>query len=212
MSWAVAIVRTMPELPPDTPRRRGRPVSLASRNAVLAAAAELLDERGLAGFSVDEVARRSGVSKSTIYRYWAGGLNIAVEAYGTSVTETIPVEFTGDPVADLIGQVRRVATVYASPRGRVIAQLLGAGAAVDGGAEMVRDGFFAQRRRESRELIQQAIESGIWYVDFDPDSIVELLFGPIVFRALNGGEPFSADAAVQVATVALRGLMTKPSP
>ena len=54
------------------------------------------------------------------------------------------------------------------------------------------------------------VESGLWQVDFDPDSIVELLFGPIVFRALNGGEPFSADGAAQLAEVALRGLTTRP--
>ena len=189
-----------------TPRRRGRPVSVASRNAVLSAAADLLDERGLAGFNVDEVARRSRVSKSTIYKHWPGGLHIAVEAYGARVTEAIPLNVTGDPVADLIGQVRRIAEIYASPQGRIIAQLLGAGAAIDGGAEMVHEGFFAERRNESRQLIQHGLDAGLWHLDFDPDAIIELLFGPIVFRALNGGEPFRADTAAALATVALRGL------
>jgi AcrR family transcriptional regulator len=200
----------MPEHSPE-PRRRGRPVSVAARNAVLLAAAELLDERGLPGFSVDEIARRSRISKSTIYKHWPDGLHIAVEAYGARITETIPVQFTGDPVADLIGQVRRVAEIYAGPRGRVIAQLLGAGAAVDGGGALVRNGFFAQRRSESAQLIRQAVEAGLWHFDFDPDQVIELIFGPIVFRALNGGEPFSPDTAAQLATVALRGLSTPPT-
>ena len=201
----------MPDSQLVSPRRRGRPVSIASRNAVLAAAAELLDERELPGFNVDEVARRSRVSKSTIYKHWPDGLHIAIEAYGARVTETIPVQFSGDPVADLISQVRRVADAYASPGGRVIAQLLGAAAAVEGGAELVRDGFFAQRRRESLELVQHAVDGGLWHFDFDPGDIIELLFGPIVFRALNGGELFSADVAARLAAVTLRGLMTHPA-
>ena len=134
-----------------------------------------------------------------------------MEAYGTRITATIPFDVTGDPVAGLISQVRRIAEIYASPQGRVIAQLLGAGAAIEGGAEMVREGFFADRRSESRQLIQQGLDAGLWHVDFDPDAIIELLFGPIVFRALNGGEPFSADTAAALATVALRGLTAKAS-
>ena len=74
---------------------------------------------------------------------------------------------------------------------------------------MVREGFFAKRRNASRQLIQQGLDAGLWQVDFDPDAIIEMLFGPIVFRALNGGEPFSADTAAALAAVALRGLTAK---
>src|SRR5579871_5184723 len=41
-----------------------------SKRVVLAAAHELLTESGLSGVSVDEVSRRSGVAKTTIYRHW----------------------------------------------------------------------------------------------------------------------------------------------
>lgn len=190
------------------PRRRGRPASVATRNAVLDAAVGLLEERGLGGFNVDEVARRSQVSKSTIYKHWSGGLAIAVEAYGTRVTDAIRVTFTGDATRDLLDQVRRVAGIYAGPSGRIIAQILGAGATVEGGAEMVRDGFFTERRAESLQLIDQGVTEGLWRVDFDRELIIELVFGPIVFRALNGGPPLSPDDAVALARVALRGLST----
>lgn len=200
-----------PNETPDKPAvRRGRPVSVASRTAALDAAAGLLEERGLRGFTVDEVARRSGVSKSTIYKHWTGALALAVEAYGARVTDAIPVTFTGDVEADLIDQVRRVAAVYAGPSGSVIAQLLGAGAAVEGGPELVRDALFAERRRQTQQLIQQGLDEDRWRVDFDPDLVIELLFGPIVFRALNGGEPVDPASAAALARTALRGLTRKP--
>ncbi|KHF34924.1 Bacterial regulatory protein, tetR family [Paenibacillus sp. P1XP2] len=41
-----------------------------SRHNVLTTAFELLSEGGVNGFTVDEVARRSGVAKTTIYRHW----------------------------------------------------------------------------------------------------------------------------------------------
>src|SRR6516165_459520 len=41
-----------------------------SKQVVMATTYELLSEEGLAGFTVDAVARRSGVAKTTIYRHW----------------------------------------------------------------------------------------------------------------------------------------------
>jgi AcrR family transcriptional regulator len=50
------------------------------KNASLAAAYELLTEAGLSGVSVDEVSRRSGVAKTTIYRYWPTRSALLLEA------------------------------------------------------------------------------------------------------------------------------------
>ncbi len=191
-------------------RRPGRPVSAASRNAVLAAATVLLDEHGLSGFSVDEVARRSGVSKATIYKHWSGGLAIALEAYGSVVTAQAPVPSTGDVMTDLTEQVRRVAAVYAGPQGRVLAQLLAAGTqSMD--AEMLRSLYFGQRREETAVLIARGVADGSLRPGFDAELVIDLLFGPIVFRLFNGGPPLNADDAAALAALALGGLALPPS-
>ena len=52
------------------PARRGRPRSQEADRAILAAARELLAEGGLGAMSFEEVAARSGVAKTTIYRRW----------------------------------------------------------------------------------------------------------------------------------------------
>src|SRR5205085_8764501 len=127
---------------------------------VLAAATDLLDERGYTGFTVDEVARRSGVSKATIYKHWSGGYDLAVEAYGVSVTAAVPVVATGDVVADLTGQIRRLAEFYAGPRGRVVAQLLAAGTGHPRGPALLRERFFAPRRDATVRLIEQGKADG----------------------------------------------------
>ena len=189
------------------PARRppGRPRSARSHEAVLDAAATLLDEQGLPGFSVDEVARRSGVSKATIYKHWRSGLEIAVEAYGARITEVMPVPAGSDVVDDLVAQVHQVAAVYAGPRGQVIAQLLGAGAGVPGGATLLRERFFADRMRETAAAIERGMAEGVLRDDVEPQLVLELLFGPIVFRLINGGGPLSEDDAAQLARLALRG-------
>lgn len=191
-------------------RRRGRPVSLESRQAVLTAAAGLLDERGFNGFTVDEVARRSGVSKATIYKHWAGGFDVAVDAYGDSVTGAVPVIATGDAVSDLTSQIRRLAEFYASPRGRVIAQLLAAGTGQERGAALLREKFFAKRRADTAALIEQGKANGQLRADLDTDLAIDLLFGPIVFRLFNGIVPLDANGAAALARMALRAIVPSP--
>ena len=187
-------------------RRVGRPVSLTSRRAVLEAAADLLGERGYRGFTIDEVSRRSGVSKATIYKHWRTGYEVAIEAYGNHVTRAVPVRSTGDAVADLTGQVVRLARFYRSSRGRVAAQLLAAGMDVDDGAILVREKFFASRRNDTLALIERGKARGQLRPDLDVDLANDLLFGAIVFRLFNGLTPITAKEAGSLAEMAMRAL------
>lgn len=201
-------LRTQDHAPPEaaTTRRPGRPVSLKSRQAVLAAAADLLDERGWHGFTIDEVARRSGVSKATIYKHWTGGFDVAADAYGDRVTDAVPVISTGDVVHDLTGQIQRLAAFYASPRGRVVAQILAAGIGQPQGPSILREKFFARRRADTVKLIEQGKANGQLRPGLDPELAVDLLFGAIVFRLFNGVEPLDAGSAAGLASLALRAI------
>lgn len=185
-------------------------MSVAAREAVLAAAASLLDERGYAGFAVDEVARRSRVSKATIYKHWNGGFDLAVDAYGDTVTAAVPVEPTGDALADLTSQVSRLAAFYAGSRGTVVAQILAAGTARGDGPELLRRKFFAARREATVALIEQGKQRGQLRADLDPELAVDLLFGPIVFRLLNGEGALDPAGAADLARLALRAVVPDP--
>jgi AcrR family transcriptional regulator len=172
----------------------------------LRTAGELLDERGFAGFTVDEVARRSGVGKATIYKHWSGGFDLAVDAFGDLVTEAVPVADTGDAPADLSGQISRLAAFYASPRGTVVAQLLAAGISRPGGGALLREKFFAKRRRDTVALIDRGKATGQLRPDLNSELAVDLLFGPIVFRLFNGYPPVDAVLAAELAELAMRAV------
>lgn len=179
---------------------------MTSRRAVLTTAAALLDERGYGGFTIDEVARRSGVSKATIYKHWTGGFAVAVDAYGDSVTDAVPVRSTGDAVSDLADQVRRIASFYASPRGRVAAQLLAAGTWQEGGPQLLREKFFAKRRGDTVALIDAGKAAGQLRADLDSELAIDLLFGPIIFRLFNGLAALDDAGADALAQLALRAI------
>lgn len=166
----------------------------------------MLDERGFVGFTIEEVARRSTVSKATIYKHWAGGFELAVDAYGDTVTDAVPVNDTGDALADLTSQVRRLAAFYAGARGTVVAQILAAGTGKADGPSLLRERFFAVRRQATVALIREGKERGQLRPDLDPELAVDLLFGPIVFRLLNGQGALDDEGAYELARLALRAV------
>ncbi|MRG57762.1 TetR family transcriptional regulator [Phyllobacterium sp. SYP-B3895] len=90
------------------PRRVQRRTSIGSRrnpeaeSAVLAAAKGLIKEKGYAGFSVDEVARRAGAGKTTIYRWYPTKADLFIAIYTAERTTFVTVPDTGSLVEDLV--------------------------------------------------------------------------------------------------------------
>lgn len=92
--------------PAQAPKRRGRPPS-GGREALIAAASELLHERGIAQLTTREVAARAGVSEASIFYHFhdRAGLLRAIYEHGMK-----PLELTQSPDAgtDLTLAVTRV--------------------------------------------------------------------------------------------------------
>lgn len=85
------------------PKRRGRPRSQASREAILRAAAELMAPGQFSRLTMEGIAQRAGVSKQTVYRWWSTKIDVLVESIGEGYLDIpLPVpEDTGDLRADL---------------------------------------------------------------------------------------------------------------
>src|SRR5260221_6509104 len=95
--------------------RRGRPRSQESRHAVLAAAFDLLTEAGLAPFTIEGVAARSGVARTTIYRWWPTKGSLIAESFLEATRSDIAFPITASPIADLRMQMKRVARLLRGP-------------------------------------------------------------------------------------------------
>src|SRR5579863_7077168 len=131
--------------------RRGRPRSERAREAVLAAAAELLLTRGLGAVSMDAVAERAGVSKATIYRWWPTKETLALDALHHEWAVVRPAEGTGSVRADLLALLRPwVRLVGKRPYGRVVAALITEAQTDPAFADLYRERFVEPRRAQAR--------------------------------------------------------------
>lgn len=180
--------------------------------AILDATAQLLDEGGYAASTVDAIAARSGASKATIYKHWPSRTAVAAEAFGAMMAQDLPLPDTGSTVGDLTEQLVRVSAFYASSRGDVFAQLLAACVEDAAGAAYFRDYFLDGRRAAITELWQRGVSRGDVDADIAIDDVIDLLFGPLIFRRMSGHCPLTEEHARRLAEVALRSALAPNGP
>lgn len=113
---------------------------------------------------------------------------------------------------DLTEQVRLVAGYYTTHAGTVLTQMLGACAADPRARDRLRDRFFAGRRAQTRILWQRAVDRGEARPGIDADSVIDVLFAPIIFRLLVGHAPIDPDTMAALADAALTGLLMAAAP
>jgi AcrR family transcriptional regulator len=174
------------------PARRGRPRSQEADRAILAAATELLAERGLAGMSIEEVAARAGVGKSTIYRRWPTRGALALDAFLAEFSSQLPMHDTGSLRGDLRAALGAwVRAVTKTPAGRMLAGLLAEAQRDPQLGNAWRERVIEPLRAQHRVIVKRAIERGEIPPRTDPDIVLDLLFGPAYHRLLSRHRPLS---------------------
>jgi AcrR family transcriptional regulator len=196
---------------------RSRPPKEPAKVAILRAASELLAERGLRQMTIEEVAARAGVGKSTIYRRWPSKGSLALEAFLESFLSTQPAVNTGTLEGDLHKALSAwVATVDGTATGRALASLI---AEVQLDPELGfawRENFLEVVRAQHRQIVVHAISRGEIPRDSDANLVIDMLFGPAYHRLMHGhlalSNEFVAGDVAMVVAGAKAGAAVPPKP
>jgi AcrR family transcriptional regulator len=173
--------------------------SAGTREAILDATRELLAEGGVQGLTVEGVAARAGVAKTTIYRRWRSKDELALAVLIDMVEHVTSVPDLGDTRAELTAFVDRAVKILRSTlMGRVMQGLVSDLAADPELARAFRERVVAVRVAEIRRLVEQGIARGDLRPDADYELANELLFGPVYYRLLLSGAPLEDDLAARV--------------
>ncbi|HWZ90218.1 MAG TPA: TetR/AcrR family transcriptional regulator [Polyangiaceae bacterium] len=201
----------MTAMAPDTkPRtRRTEGVRVKGRAArvvtdVLIATAEELSRVGYAALRVEDVALRSGVNKTTIYRRWPTKPEL-VGAALRAVWEPPDVPDTGSVRGDFIASLSRTAAFAMSPIGKGLThviQLERAHPEVEPITRSLREDY----RKLREQLVDRAIERGELAPGTDSRFVTDLISAPIFSRLFTDGESVDATFIETVVDVVLTGM------
>ena len=173
---------------PVGPRRRGRPRNEGLRRTILRAAAELLEERGVEGVTIEAIAGRAGVGKQTIYRRWSTRAAVLVEAFLSQDESPLHLPDAGSLRKDLTALAAAVSGSASSEAlRRSVAGLVAASHVDPEVGRLFRERFVAPVRAVAREVLQRALERGELHPDVDVEVVIDQLLGAIWYRALLSG-------------------------
>jgi AcrR family transcriptional regulator len=171
---------------------------------ILRAAVEELADVGYGGVTIESIATRAGVGKSTIYRHWPDKLALIADAFETFHQQMVP-ELGDLPVRDAVASLlRHVAEVVVdSTFSRCIPALV-EGAERDQRVREFHHRYSAERRQALIDLIARGIREGKIRSGLDPELATTALLGTIFYRRLMTGEPFRPETAGELVDLVLR--------
>lgn len=129
--------------------------------AVLAAARELLLEKGYAGFAIEEVARRAGAGKPTIYRWWPSKADLFIAVYAAEKEAAIRVPELGSLRGNLIRYTTDLWRFWrGNPAGSAFRGLIAEAQGSTTALEALRGKFLGDRLAPLRTLFDRAAQRG----------------------------------------------------
>ena len=159
------------------------------RASALAATIDELAESGYAALTLDAVATRAGVHKTTLYRRWGTREALVLDAMLALAGERIEIADTGSLAGDLMALATTSARTAGSPQGQAVVRAVVAAGAHDEPLADASHRFWTERLALDGEIVERAIARGEIPAGTDPRTVIEAVLGPIYFRLLVTAEP-----------------------
>jgi AcrR family transcriptional regulator len=165
----------------------GRPRSPVVDQAILRAALELFIEHGVAGASIEKIAKRAGVGKTSIYRRWSSRETLlaqAIEAFRNATGYTTDL-LDRTPPRDFVKLLIDACEIIARPEIRkLMARLIGSVPDSPMLIEVYRDTYYLPRRLAFVRALERVQAAGLLAKDMDLETLADMLSGALMYHLL----------------------------
>jgi AcrR family transcriptional regulator len=165
----------------------GRPRSPVVDQAILRAALELFIEHGVAGASIEKIARRAGVGKTSIYRRWPSRETLlaqAIEVFRNATGYTTEL-LDRTPPRDIVKLLIDACEIIARPEIRkLMARLIGSVPDYPMLIEVYRETYYLPRRRAFVRALERVQAAGLLTGNVDLETLADMLSGALMYHLL----------------------------
>jgi AcrR family transcriptional regulator len=162
----------------------GRPRSLKSHQAILKATLELLAEVGFDAMSIEAIAARAGVGKTTIYRRYANKEELVADAI-ENVREEIIIPDTGSIWGDIDALVENAAQNTLSPLGRkTVAMIISSASSNPQFAQIYWTKYLQPRRVAFEVVLERAKARNELDEGLDPGLVFDTMSGIMLYALI----------------------------
>jgi AcrR family transcriptional regulator len=178
----------------------GRPRSsaAASHEAILDAVYELLQEKSVRDLTMEEIARRAGVGKPTLYKWWPSKVAIVIDVFEERIATAFVIPEGQSTEEGIRGHVSMAIRVLNGFFGKVSAEIIAEG---QSDPEVLREyihRYLLNRRAITTTMVRKAQASGEFKRAIDPELFVDMVYGPIYYRLLVKHQPLDQQFGTQL--------------
>jgi AcrR family transcriptional regulator len=165
------------------------PRVLVSRERVLTTTLDLLTEAGLDELTIDDISRRSGVAKTTIYRHWPNRSALVIDACSRMTDGEQAPPDTGSLEGDVRAILTNIAELLGTARWSSIVPSIVDVAEHDPAFADIHGRIQRGHAAPLRAALDRAAHRGEIPSTADRDAIPAALLGPLFYRRWFSREP-----------------------
>jgi AcrR family transcriptional regulator len=170
---------------------------------VLAATLAALAETRYRDLTVEQVAQRAGVAKTTVYRRWGSTEGLVLDLLRDLTAGRPPAPDNGNLDSDMRALARDILAAYANPGlSTVVASVVSAAVHLPEARQTLSE-FFTARTTEMAIIAERAVQRGDLPADTDPVEVIRMLGAPFYYRRFITGEPVDEEVADRAAAAAV---------
>lgn len=168
----------------DSKKPPGRPRSAQSHQAMLQATLELLAEVGFEAMSIDAIAARAGVGKTTIYRRYSGKAELVADAI-ESIREEVIIPDTGSLWSDMDALIENAAQITLNPLGRqTVAMIISSAASNAEFSQIYWTKYLQPRRQAFAVVLKRAKARNEVQAGLDPGLVFDAMSGIMLYALI----------------------------
>ncbi len=164
--------------------KKGRPRSEKSRKAILNATNKLLLQTTVQELSIESIAKKAKVGKTTIYRWWPNKTAVVMDALASQPGMQTPLPTASSHKEAITMQLDKLVRLLDSNNGQTIAQLFSEAQASEVSLKIFKDNLLEPLMDAIRYSIEEGQKTGEFRPDITADLAIDILCGPIFFRLM----------------------------
>ncbi len=175
---------TNDEADKNSSRSKGRPRSQQSKKAILKATNSLLLHMSVQELSIEAIAKKAKVGKTTIYRWWPNKTAVVMDALINQPGMTAPLPTPRNNAEAVTMQLEKLIRLLDSKNGETIAQLFSEAQASNEARDIFSNSFLSPLIDAIEFSIEQGQKQREFRSSLDTKIAVDMLCGPIFFRLM----------------------------
>jgi AcrR family transcriptional regulator len=202
----VSIVATKSPTKPLTrspAKPRGRPRSAETEHVILDTAYRIMASSGLAATSIDAVARESGVSKMTIYKWWPSREALLIDAFLRQAAVMLPLRDDGDALACIRKHAAAYVAALHGDFGKVQLAVIAECIAGTGSAKSFAERYLAMRRQVAVAIIRSGQQDGSIVASEPAGDLYDRIYGTLFYQYVFGFRSLTKSYADRLVTSVL---------